>query len=263
MPSTAPYPLSLRDALPISALVAGLLLGESATGSMFQLASPLGAQPISGGRFYGLSNHLFGMVLASALMAVLCLFTVVRTPRARDRKSTRLNSSHVAISYAVHRPLPSFPTRRSSDLGAGRRSAAGRIGHRLDVPARLPAGGAAHLRGPVLRLVEPPVRDGARLGVDGRAVPVHGGAHPAGPRSEEHTSELQSRGHLVCRPPPPTLFPYATLFRSRRWSPVCCWANRPPARCSSSPPRWGRSPSPGAGSTACRTTCSGWCSPRR
>src|SRR5437660_1599008 len=38
-------------------------------------------------------------------------------------------------------------------------------------------------------------------------------------RSEEHTSELQSRGHLVCRlllPPPPTssLFPYTTLFRS-------------------------------------------------
>lgn len=66
-----------------SALVALLLLAESATGSRFQLASPLGAQPISGGRFYGLSNHLFGMVLAAALMALLCLFTVVRTPRAR------------------------------------------------------------------------------------------------------------------------------------------------------------------------------------
>src|SRR5690348_4754176 len=40
---------------------------------------------------------------------------------ARDRKSTRLNSSHPSISYAVfcsvdHRALPSFPTRRSSDL---------------------------------------------------------------------------------------------------------------------------------------------------
>src|SRR5690625_42631 len=38
-------------------------------------------------------------------------------------------------------------------------------------------------------------------------------------RSEEHTSELQSRGHLVCRllllPTPwSTLFPYTTLFRS-------------------------------------------------
>src|SRR5690625_1891704 len=41
-------------------------------------------------------------------------------------------------------------------------------------------------------------------------------------RSEEHTSELQSRGHLVCRlllekaprPPRAPLFPYTTLFRS-------------------------------------------------
>src|SRR6266576_871621 len=39
----------------------------------------------------------------------------------RDRKCTRLNSSHVESSYAVfcsgdHRDLHSFPTRRSSDL---------------------------------------------------------------------------------------------------------------------------------------------------
>src|SRR6266487_4189687 len=39
------------------------------------------------------------------------------------------------------------------------------------------------------------------------------------PRSEEHTSELQSPVHLVCRlllrqPMPSTLFPYTTLFRS-------------------------------------------------
>src|SRR5947208_3523509 len=37
------------------------------------------------------------------------------------------------------------------------------------------------------------------------------------PRSEEHTSELQSPDHLVCRllrPPTSTLFPYTTLFRS-------------------------------------------------
>src|SRR5206468_3706588 len=34
-------------------------------------------------------------------------------------------------------------------------------------------------------------------------------------RSEEHTSELQSRSDLVCRRQPrPTLFPYTTLFRS-------------------------------------------------
>src|SRR5690606_15451358 len=42
------------------------------------------------------------------------------------------------------------------------------------------------------------------------------------PRSEEHTSELQSRENLVCRlllvprRPRSTLFPYTTLFRSDR-----------------------------------------------
>src|SRR5690242_14409064 len=36
-----------------------------------------------------------------------------------DRKSTRLNSSHMSISYAVLH-LPSFPTRRSSDLPSSR-----------------------------------------------------------------------------------------------------------------------------------------------
>src|SRR5206468_106595 len=45
-------------------------------------------------------------------------------------------------------------------------------------------------------------------------------------RSEEHTSELQSRSDLVCRlllvprPPPSPLFPYTTLFRSARPSPA-------------------------------------------
>ena len=66
-----------------AALISLLVLGESALGSRFQLGSPLGAQPISGGRFYGLSNHLFGVVLAGALMALLCLFAVVAAPRAR------------------------------------------------------------------------------------------------------------------------------------------------------------------------------------
>lgn len=66
-----------------AALIAGIILAESAFGSRLQLSSPLGAQPISGGRFYGLSNHLFGMVLAAALMALLCLFMHVRSPRAR------------------------------------------------------------------------------------------------------------------------------------------------------------------------------------
>src|ERR1035438_10487643 len=45
------------------------------------------------------------------------------------------------------------------------------------------------------------------------------GAMTAASRSEEHTSELQSLRHLVCRlllrrPAKTTLFPYTTLFRS-------------------------------------------------
>src|SRR5688500_9869639 len=35
---------------------------------------------------------------------------------AGDRKSTRLNSSHLVISYAARRYPHPFPTRRSSDL---------------------------------------------------------------------------------------------------------------------------------------------------
>src|SRR3989304_5178001 len=53
-------------------------------------------------------------------------------------------------------------------------------------------------------------------------------------RSEEHTSELQSRLHPVCRsfflmirrPPRSTLFPYTTLFRSSARSPSIPRASR-------------------------------------
>lgn len=66
-----------------AALTAGVVLLESATGSHLQIGSPLGAQPISGGRFYGLSNHLFGVVLGATLMGLLCLFARVTAPRSR------------------------------------------------------------------------------------------------------------------------------------------------------------------------------------
>src|SRR5439155_10674933 len=78
-------------------------------------------------------------------------------------------------SYGHHRHLHSFPTRRSSDLvshGRRRHCRAPR-----DPAARTVRGHRARPR----RATSPP-RDGARIR-----------------RSEEHTSELQSRGHLVCR----------------------------------------------------------------
>src|SRR5690625_5721503 len=72
-----------------------------------------------------------------------------------------------------HRHLPSFPTRRSSDLGdIGIRLVAGDVGDQQHLDD-LAAGGGAEL--------------------DLHVVPL------VGVRSEEHTSELQSRGHIVCR----------------------------------------------------------------
>src|SRR5437870_8077967 len=69
--------------------------------------------------------------------------------------------------FPEHRALHSFPTRRSSDLHG-----------RDDAEAGHGVGG----------LVE-----------DGDGSVVFAFDHHAAVRSEEHTSELQSRGHLVCR----------------------------------------------------------------
>src|SRR5262245_2908925 len=68
-----------------------------------------------------------------------------------------------------------------------------------------------------------PGRNGSELPVPGAAVgpmtpPLNSirppGTAAANRRSEEHTSELQSLRHLVCRPPTSTRVPYTTLFRS-------------------------------------------------
>src|SRR5439155_27138175 len=79
-----------------------------------------------------------------------------------------------------HRDLHSFPTRRSSDLPPGTTTRG------ACVPAALPENGSsAMLRA---RLMATPSQRWclAQTPVIRR-------------RSEEHTSELQSRGHLVCR----------------------------------------------------------------
>src|SRR5690625_7123355 len=74
-------------------------------------------------------------------------------------------------SFSVdHRYLHAFPTRRSSDLRRGTKAVAK---PQAETPFR---GCSVH------------------GGVRGAAV-----FRSASPRSEEHTSELQSRGHLVCR----------------------------------------------------------------
>src|SRR5690606_22218966 len=142
---------------------------------------------------------------------------------AVDRKSTRLNSSHVKISYAVfclyaaHRALHSFPTRRSSDLRPGRLS----LGHFRPHLRRQP--GPGHHCGPALHPFGFQVHLRGAAGLYAAEFAERGGWRGRGRRggrSEEHTSELQSRENLVCRlllvrrTPSSTLFPYTTLFRS-------------------------------------------------
>src|SRR5687768_13246446 len=120
-----------------------------------------------------------------------------------DRKSTRLNSSHGYISYAVfclNEPPPTA-TYLLSLHDALPISAAARAAGRCSVVAPSTARGegarARHgwrpRRRPHLLAPGAPVRDPV-------GDPIRRDDWPAGPpRSEEHTSELQSRLHLVCR----------------------------------------------------------------
>src|SRR5207253_6929344 len=95
--------------------------------------------------------------------------------------------------------LHSFPTRRSSDLiFCGRERPRGVDGENCDIKAASDDT-SADLRD--MSLDTAYVRRIARRDVENCLPP--GGprrqTEPALPRSEEHTSELQSRGHLVCR----------------------------------------------------------------
>src|SRR5205809_293454 len=89
---------------------------------------------------------------------------------------------------AAHQPLHSFPTRRSSDLSRLRRLRRGWPADRSR-PAQ-------ELRGDPARRG----REGPPGGVQHPPPDPRGRApHRRQGRSEEHTAELQSRLHLVCR----------------------------------------------------------------
>src|SRR5439155_25174456 len=91
-------------------------------------------------------------------------------------------------SHCHHRDLHSFPTRRSSDLspytGKTDRETCTR-------------GGLAVVVADDTRVE--PARERERTHGDIRLVLTITGKPTPCARSEEHTSELQSRGHLVCR----------------------------------------------------------------
>src|SRR5439155_22497595 len=87
-----------------------------------------------------------------------------------------------------HRHLPSSPTRPSSDLDTGGAPPARRPAARGPLAARAPC------RTPEPRAPATQCLAGALTAAFTPTVSA-----PAKHRSEEHTSELQSRGHLVCR----------------------------------------------------------------
>src|SRR5690606_41443358 len=90
----------------------------------------------------------------------------------------------------------SFPTRRSSDLARGRRLAAQASGEGDGQRYQLVVSGTN--RGP--RAVPRQCASGTRAGGCRPLDPAHPeGKLEQGARSEEHTSELQSREKLVCR----------------------------------------------------------------
>src|SRR5215510_11024385 len=129
-------------------------------------------------------------------------------PRARDldRKSTRLNSSHVAISYAV------FCSKKKKPWST---LCSHRVSRSLSASA-LPLRFVRLLQLPFFFFNEPatpeiytlslhdalPIGRGRRHPPARRHLPRRDGTGLRGQangRWEVHTSELQSRGHLVCR----------------------------------------------------------------
>src|SRR5690606_40785550 len=97
----------------------------------------------------------------------------------------------LSLSPASHRPLHSFPTRRSSDLARRRAPPSSPLR-----PEGTAASGPAGFRDRARSRCRPR-RGGSRETV--RVSHRSDRAASAPPRSEEHTSELQSRENLVCR----------------------------------------------------------------
>src|SRR5439155_298563 len=120
-----------------------------------------------------------------------------------DRKSTRLNSSHVAISYAVfclndpattptytlslHDALPIFELEIGVDA-----ELLDRVDDRADVDV-------PHDEVPGVSAIAACARRPSSFAGTSSLWVARLHWLPNGSRSEEHTSELQSRGHLVCR----------------------------------------------------------------
>src|SRR5262245_45371529 len=215
MPSSGLYSLSLHDALPISR-ARELARISPPRCSRTQGSRSSSARRACCGDRCSTASHTCSSCAPTILSRPVRSYSSPRSrPATKDRKSTRLNSSHLGISYAVLWAVLSFPTRRSSDLaraGAGEDLAAALL---EDAGFTIVERQARVLWGPLLdgepHLLELRADYLVETGAELLVAEVKTGDE----RSEEHTSELQSLRHLVCRPLGCTLFPYTTLFRSR------------------------------------------------
>lgn len=106
MPQQGPvaWPIGMMPAIAAAVLGAVILL-DSLTGSRLQLTSLLGNQPLYGGRFYGISNHLAGILLAAWIMGLIALFAVRPALRRRWRVLITGLSGLVVLLIAA---LPRF-----------------------------------------------------------------------------------------------------------------------------------------------------------
>src|SRR5438445_381910 len=120
----------------------------------------------------------------------------------RDRKSTRLNSSHANISYAVFclgrhplrtTPFPYTTLFRSKDAAIG---AVRVLDEQFDDTHVVISGIQVMRVKDMLGMIREILQNRVEIAYDGASALTH---YRITPRSEEHTSELQSRQYLVCR----------------------------------------------------------------
>src|SRR5206468_6065997 len=101
-------------------------------------------------------------------------------------------------SHRPHRPLHSFPTRRSSDLIAP--ACRSRVPPLMTMPEAVPPDDTTSMPPPlIVALIEEPPEATSKLPAIALPLVVPPASTLIVPRSEEHTSELQSRSDLVCR----------------------------------------------------------------